>query len=303
MTTDIHDYCRLGIVHSMAFPQAAKSPENYMESLMHLLRDPYFDVVEIGHVPFDSIQQQVVQAIRCAHMELTYSAHGWLFLSGLNINSLDENERRKAVRLLYGAVDEAYAMGASDFQFLSRGWDMEHRPQYLQALVKSTVELCKYAEKQGNMPVCLEIFDHDIDKKSLIGPAYLAKEYVQLVNEQCDNFGLMVDCSHIPMIGETIDEALDPIAPYVVHAHMGNTLISDPSHPSYGDMHPRFGFPQGENDTQYLAQYLRKLLDIGYLDTNTRPILSFEVKPQGDEDPLVVIANAKRTLRDAWRLV
>jgi sugar phosphate isomerase/epimerase len=153
------------------------------------------------------------------------------------------------------------------------------------------------------MPVCLEIFDHKIDKRSLIGPSPLAKRYVEAVASEVDNFGLMVDCSHIPMLGETIDEAIDPIADHIVHAHMGNTLIADPAHPVYGDNHPRFGYPGSENDSGYLAKFLRKLLAIGYLDRKRRNVLSFEIKPQGDEDPLLVIANAKRTLRDAWRLV
>ena len=31
-----------------------------------------------------------------------------------------------------------------------------------------------------------------------------------------------------------------------------------------------------------------------------RPIVSFEVKPWGDEDPDLVVANAKRALNLAW---
>ncbi|MGI5850199.1 MAG: sugar phosphate isomerase/epimerase, partial [Christensenellales bacterium] len=33
------------------------------------------------------------------------------------------------------------------------------------------------------------------------------------------------------------------------------------------------------------------------------PILSFEVKPWGDEDSELVIANAKRTLNEAWAML
>ena len=52
-----------------------------------------------------------------------------------------------------------------------------------------------------------------------------------------------------------------------------------------------------------LAAYLRLLLEIGFLNEKNRPIVSFEVKPFGDEDPDVVIASAKRTLDLAWELV
>ncbi|MPM44260.1 hypothetical protein SDC9_90938 [bioreactor metagenome] len=84
---------------------------------------------------------------------------------------------------------------------------------------------------------------------------------------------------------------------------MGNTFISDPSHPSYGDNHPRFGYPGSENDTDYLASFLQKMKDIGYLAEGKSNILSFEVKPQAGEDADLVVANAKRTLLDAWRSV
>jgi hypothetical protein len=52
-----------------------------------------------------------------------------------------------------------------------------------------------------------------------------------------------------------------------------------------------------------LAEYLKVLLEIGYLSKENRRILSFEVKPMADESSEVVIANAKRTFRQAWDLV
>ena len=52
-----------------------------------------------------------------------------------------------------------------------------------------------------------------------------------------------------------------------------------------------------------LAAYLRLLLKIGFLNEESRPIVSFEVKPFEGEDPDVVLAGAKRTLDLAWELV
>ncbi len=80
---------------------------------------------------------------------------------------------------------------------------------------------------------------------------------------------------------------------------MGNAVVT-PGLDAYGDAHPRFGFPGGSNDVDELAEYLRVLMDIGYLNKETPGVVSFEVKPYGDEDPELVIANAKRTLNKAW---
>ncbi|NMA23423.1 MAG: sugar phosphate isomerase/epimerase, partial [Spirochaetales bacterium] len=130
--------------------------------------------------------------------------------------------------------------------------------------------------------------------------AELAARYAKEVRKEYPEFGLLVDLSHIPLLHETLEESILPVKEYITHAHMGNCVVKDPSLPGYGDVHPRFGFPGGENDVDELAAYLQLLLDIGFLNPEKRPIVSFEVKPFGDEDPDLVVANAKRTLLLAW---
>lgn len=303
MKESIRNCCNLGMVLSMAYPTYTKSEQEYKAALKKILVDPFFTVVELGSLPFASLQEEVPSMIATAHCKSTFSGHSLLFSRKLNINSLDESERKLAVAALKEGLDEAYALGCSEFQFLSRGYEAGKEQAYLKALIASTKELCSYAKGKGSMPVVLEVFDHTIDKKSLLGPASLVRQYAASVCSEYDNFGIMIDCSHIPMIGESIVEAVDPIAAYLRHVHVGNTLISDPNHPSYGDYHPRFGFSGSENDTEYLAAFLQKMKDIGYLSEGGSNTLSFEVKPQGDEDADLVVANAKRTLLAAWRCV
>ena len=303
MRDAIHNYCRMGIVLGMAYPECATSENAYLTSLKKVLVDPFFQVVELGSLPFISIEEKVTSMVKVAHCDMTFSGHSMLFSQKLNINSLDEGERQKAVLLLKKGIDQAYAWGCEEFQFLSRQYEEGKEEEYLNQLILSTKELCSYAKEKGDMSVCLEVFDHNIDKKSLLGPASLVRKYAQEVCKDHKNFGIMVDCSHIPMIGESIDEAIDPVKEYISHVHVGNTFISDPAHPSYGDNHPRFGYPGSENDTEYLTAFLQKMKDIGYLVDGGENILSFEVKPQGDEDSDLVVANAKRTLLSAWKKV
>jgi hypothetical protein len=52
-----------------------------------------------------------------------------------------------------------------------------------------------------------------------------------------------------------------------------------------------------------VVEYIRTLIRIGYLQEGKPHILSFEVKPMAGESSEVVLANAKRTLRDAWEWV
>jgi hypothetical protein len=79
--------------------------------------------------------------------------------------------------------------------------------------------------------------------------------------------------------------------------------MRDKEHPGYGDQHPRFGIAGGENDTEELVVFLRTLLKIGFLNDKNPPIVSFEVKPLAGETSEVVIANAKRVLKEAWARV
>jgi len=167
-------------------------------------------------------------------------------------------------------------------------------------LVSSAKEICDYAKSKGDLGIVLEVFDQEIDKKCLIGPAKDARRVAEEVREEFDNFGLMVDLSHLPLLGETPAQAIIPVKDYLVHAHMGNCIMRDKEHPGYGDQHPRFGIKGGENDVKELTEYLKVLLDIGFLNPENPPIVSFEVKPLADESSEVVIANAKRVLREAW---
>ena len=79
--------------------------------------------------------------------------------------------------------------------------------------------------------------------------------------------------------------------------------MKDKNQVGYGDEHPRFGIKGGENDVAELVEYLRALLDIGYLNPDNPPFLSFEVKPLPGESHEVVIASTKRTLKEAWARV
>jgi sugar phosphate isomerase/epimerase len=302
MNEPIKKYMKVGIVHFMAYPATIKGDGPIIETIKKILVDDYFDAIEITTIAGDK-QEQVKLMLETSHITVAYGAQPRLLISGLNINDINEDGRQKALANLKEGIDEAYKLGAGSFAFLSGKYEETTKEESFQALVKSTKEICTYAKGKGDMKVSLEVFDHDIDKKSLIGPANLALRYVKEIRKDFIDFGLMVDLSHIPLIRETIEEALLPVKNYISHAHMGNCVMKNPDLPCYGDGHPRFGFPDSENDVDELVDYLKLLLKIGYLNDKDRPILSFEIKPFGLEDPDIVIANAKRVLNFAWTKV
>jgi sugar phosphate isomerase/epimerase len=283
----------------MAYPNTIKGEGPIKETMKRILEDDYFDAVEITWIKDDAVRKSVKDMIDVAAVDVYYGGQPRLLTTGNNPNAVDEAERQIALANLKEGIDEAAEIGAKAFAFLSGKYEEATKDAAFDALVKTTLELCEYAKEKGVLNVALEVFDYDVDKCSLIGPVDLAKKYVQAVCTKTDNFGLMVDLSHLPLLRETAQESLEPIKDYIIHAHMGNAVTKE-GLPAYGDAHPRFGFPGGSNDVDELVDYLQVLIDIGYLKEGEPKVVSFEVKPYGDEDPELVIANAKRTLNRAW---
>src|SRR5690606_5590695 len=135
-------------------------------------------------------RQAVKKMLETSHMTVAYGAQPRLLTTGLNINSLVEEERLKALDNLKQGIDEAYEIGAASFAFLSGNYEESRKEEAFQALVKSTNEICAYAKSKGGLKIALEVFDYDVDKRSLIGPADLALRYAKEIRKSHDHFGL-----------------------------------------------------------------------------------------------------------------
>lgn len=302
MNESMHKYARIGLVHFMAYPETMAGEGPIVEAVRQTLCDDYFDFIELTHIADIETRRRVLSMVRQSGAGIGFGAQPQLLRTRANLNSLDEAERQQAVRQMQQYIDEAYEMGAEGCAFLAGRFEPGREEEAYRALVESTMTLCGYAEKFGDMPLMLEVFDYDIEKCALIGPPALARRYVREICGKYPSFGLMVDLSHITQLHGTMDANIDPIAAYIRHAHIANAVLKEGA-AAYGDQHPRFGVPYSEVDATLLAAFLRKLFAIGYLGTGKRPVISFEVKPMQGEDSGLVLANAKRMLNAAWALV
>jgi len=299
----IHKYLKVGLISFMAYPSTLKGEDpNGLEIIKKVARDDYFDAIEITWTKDAALRAEIKKLLEVSHLTVCYGAQPRLLTTGMNANHLDEAERKKAEATLIEAVDEAEYMGAKGIAFLSGKWATETKEQSYTQLLKTTRNLCDYAKPKG-MNIILEVFDFDIAKASIIGPAPLAARFAADMRTSHNNFGLMVDLSHIPMTYETPEFVVRTLRPYIVHFHVGNTVCRDPKAEGYGDEHQRFGFPNGSNDTAQVLEYLRVLKNEGFFNTENPYVFSFEVKPFKDEDPDTVVANAKRVLNRAWALL
>jgi sugar phosphate isomerase/epimerase len=298
---DHRDSFKAGIVHFMAYPQAASKPGGVLESILDIVQDEFFEAIEITTIKDPAERQQVKSVLETSGVTVGFGAQPILLGNKADLNSLDEAKRQTALGLMKQAIDEAYEMHAQRFAVLS-GPDPgdAQRDEALDKLVTSLTEICAYARSKGTMQVALETFDRTIDKKCLIGPNRLAVEIAKQVRKVDPTFGLMVDLSHFPLQHESTAEALKTTEGFVVHAHMGNCYMKDKANPAYGDLHPRFGYPGGENGPKELADYLKQLHEFGYLGDGRREIVAFEVKPLANESSKALVGQSKRTLLEAW---
>ncbi len=301
MKESIHRYFQVGTIHFMSYPGVMRGEGDIAGTLRRILADDYFDAVEVTWIRDPAVRKQAARMIAESGISVCYGAQPRLLTTGLNPNAIDEGIRLAAEKTLTEAIDEAEELGAKGIAFLSGKYEEATKEHAFQQLLKTTKALCHYAGAKG-MSVELEVFDFDIDKKSIIGPAPYAAHFAAEMRCCVNNFGLLVDLSHFPLTYETSRFVVQTLRPYITHLHFGSAVVN-PSMPAYGDAHPRFNFPGSVNGVDDLRNYLSVLKEEGFFRPDAPLVLSFEVKPWQDEDAELVLANTKRTLNRAWAML
>lgn len=295
MKDSLHSFMKVGIVHPMAFPNLP-----VVETLKKIAEDEFFGAVELGPIA-PGVKDAVIDVLKASKLIVGFCGQVILLGEKLDLNSLDKSLREKTVARMKQAVDDCYSLGVHKMAMLS-GPDpgATQRAEARQVLIDSLIQISSYAKSKGAMGIAFEVFDREIDKKCFVGPTKEAAQIAAEVRKQCPNFGLMIDLSHVPLLNETPEQSIKAAGQYLSHIHVGNCILKDKNHIAYGDKHPRFGLDVGENDVEAVRQFLKALLDVGYIGPGKQNVVAFEVKPMPGESSELVVANAKRTLLEAW---
>jgi len=295
---------RLGIVHIMIYPGVQSGEQLFLDTFTALAEDDFFSLIELALVRDPAQRKAIRQLVETSHLSITYAAQAALLGQKLDVNSLDQTERNRAIKEVKSCIDEASELGAERVSLLS-GPDpgAQSRNEAIRALVDSLKEICAYGEEK-HLAITLETFDRDVEKKCLIGPAREAAALARAVRKDFRDFGILYDMAHGPLLEEDPRRALSLLRECLVHIHVGN-CVKVPSNPAYGDKHPRFGVEGGVHDVDDLTRFLKILFDIGYLGKKMRaneelPIVGFEVKPLSSESSEAVLASTKRVWRQSW---
>lgn len=297
-----------GVIHPLIYLECRGGEGPILETLPTIVNDADFGAIEIAPIKNPEVRAKAKALLAQSQLQVVYLPILPVLLEKLEPGSADPEVRKAALTRLKALIDEAIDFGCVMAMVqgpLDPGADA--REATTARLIEDLQVLCDYAADQSRdrlLFLTFENFDRDIEKKRLIGPTAEAVKMAEAVNRP--NFGLTIDLSHLPLLGETPAYALQTAAPHLIHAHIGSCVIDHPGSPLYGDFHPRFGHPLGRNDLPEVVEFIRQLDAVQYWSRaraklGSTPILSMELRTiPGEESPEAVLANGKRTFMRAW---
>lgn len=300
-----------GVIHPLIYLECRGGEGPLLETLPTIVNDSDFGAIEIAPIKNPDVRQKAKALLAESQLQVVYLPILPVLLEKLEPGSADPDLRKAAMTRLKVLINEAIDLG-SIMAMVQGPLDVppDQRAATTERLVQDLQELCDYAAAHSSKKmlfITFENFDRDIEKKRLIGPTIEAAKMADAVDRP--NFGLTIDLSHLPLLGETSEHALRTAGRHLIHAHIGNCVIDHRDSALYGDFHPRFGHPLGRNNLPEVVDYLKQLDAVQYW-TKARerlgatPILSMELRPvPGEENPEAVLANGKRTFMRAWAQV
>lgn len=293
-------YMRIGVVHAMLFPECLGGTGPIRQTLQRIAEDAFFEAVDVGVIEDERERSECAALLRDSRLSVSFACQPTQLRMQLDLNAADAPQREEALRTLVGLLPQARELGAQRIFVMSgKNVPASERRAALERLVTMLRRFCREARERADLPVALEVFDQDVDKKALVGTCETAAWVAREVRRDFPDFGLLHDLSHIYLCHEQPERHFPLIREYLVAMHLGNS-VSRPGHPLYGDNHPPFGIEGGDVDVPQVRQCLKTLFDIGFLRAGRRPVVSFEIRTPSGMDPRMVIANVKRTLAQAW---
>ncbi len=290
----------LGVTHQLLCPDAWTDAEAHERTLCEIMLDLPVEAIDLLGPP-DGNPARIAReaaAVRSSGKQVHFCLPFLHAEPGSDPSHPDAAHRARALETATAGLAVAHAFGATRVVTVS-GADLgpERRAAHTAGYVEFLTALCAAA---APLPLVIEPMDREIDKRALIGPTAEAAALVRRVHAAGPtNLGLLVDMSHLPLLGEGFDQALDVAGELTHHVHLGNCLLSDRGDPLYGDKHPPLGYPGSEHDASHLREFVAALRRSGYLARDGATV-SFEVRPRAGLTERETIEQHLAWFEEAW---
>lgn len=300
MTGDIREYARLGLVHHMLYPRCTADPDYHVRTLREFVERDDIETFDYCFPPDPRLRVEAIPAVRdCGKTNIAYATHLFPF-KRLSFCLPGPDERAEAWALAEDMIDAAVVGGAEYFVFASGGpTPAEAGAAHREAFRDFCIRLCSRLKPHGILAL-LEPFDTTVDKKYLYGSTRDCVDVIESLRSGTGNLGIELDLAHVPLMGESFEQAIRTTAPHLERVHLGNCVLRNTDHPLYGDTHPPIGIDGGEIDVPEVAEILGLLLEIGFLDRDRRGSLVVEMTPWPGRGVEETVRDSFERLAKAW---
>lgn len=303
MDEPIRDYARLGLVHHMLYPECMVDSDLHEQTLAAFVGRRDMETFDCCLPYGRARRERLVPLVRDSGKQaVTFATHLYP-LRKLSFCTTSGSEQGIARLVVGDMIEQAVGIGATGFIFASGGpapgeADEGNRLAF--------AEFCRWLcgeLKPHGITALLEPFDTTIDKCFLYGSTEECVRLIESLRPEVDNLGIELDMAHVPLMGESFEQAIRTTAALLGRVHLGNCVLRDESHPRYGDTHPPVGYDGGEIDVPEVVEILRCLLDGGYLAKEARGDLLIEMTPWPGRSVEETVADGFRRLEAAWARV
>ncbi|MFI4911827.1 MAG: sugar phosphate isomerase/epimerase family protein [Sedimentisphaeraceae bacterium JB056] len=280
----IKDYVKLGLNHHLLFANECATSQGHYDTLKKVIDDERLEILDLWVADDEPLRSKEIELIANSGKEIYYNCGNRAGKPSLAPASLDAEKKQYTIDVYKDEIVRGKGCGAVKVITNSGPNNLENREQAFESLVDFYCQICEFAPE---MLIMIEPTDYDMSKCKLIGSSKEAVEICKRVKAKgFDNIASMVDMCHIPLMHETLEQAVKDTGEFLAHIHLGNCIKNDKDHKLYGDKHVALCIEGGEYGIDDLAELFKVGLEVGYFNKEARGSASIEMRTLPGEDPM-----------------
>lgn len=296
------EYIKIGLNHHLLYRKRISGSKDHLETLKEVMRENRLEILDLWIVEEEPYKTEEIKLLKDCGRDIYYNVGSRKGKESAQPCTLSLEKRKYSLDFYKDEISRGLEAGCKKI-ITNSGADVpDHRGEAFEALIEFYCEICKFVPK--DVLIMVEPTDRDVDKKKFIGPSSSAVILSKRIHEAgCQNFTSMIDMCHLPLMGETIENAMEVSKGYIGHIHLGNCILKDRNNPLYGDKHPAWGLKGSEYDVEDITKLIQTGMDMGYFKKEKRGSASFEMLAYEDMNPLQSIHRFFEYLEKAWNKV
>lgn len=268
----------LGINHMFLYPKSMTDADTHTATLRELADRTEMDALDCW--VWAEHAKDEINILRSCGKQINYNISVPIFMA-----AKEPAQKARMLDTLRRESDFALEAGAKKIIFGSGDDVPNDREGAKSRFVELILSWAEYIPE--DVCLTLEPIDRDVDKRFLLGPLEDSCQCIERIRQAGRReAGILLDMGHIPLLHETMENAIEKTLPWLRHIHLANCILKNPENPLFGDKHVCWGEPDGEYDETDGVLFMRLLQKSGYLNRQGPISVSFEMRPLGGMNAL-----------------